>query len=169
MRIDMPALLKQLQNLASPSSLRNLWSYLRNVPGGGVILGRILGRMAPYTGTIQPEVVELEPGRAVIRLRDRRAVRNHLNSIHAIALMNLGEVATGVAVMFTLPDGARGIITKLSMDYLKKARGTLTAECVCPEISSTERKEYDVVADLKNADGDVVARAHARWMIGPRT
>lgn len=168
MRNGMSAMLDQLKNLASPSSLRSLWSYLRNVPGGGVILGRILGRMAPYTGTIRPEVVELEPGRAVIRLRDRKAVRNHLNSIHAIALMNLGEVATGVAVMFSLPDGARGIITKLSMEYLKKARGTLTAECVCPPISSTERKEYDVVADLKNTDGEVVARASARWMIGPR-
>ncbi len=163
----MSAMLKQFKNLASPSSLRSLWSYLRNVPGGGVILGGILGRMAPYTGTIKPEVVELEAGRAVIRLKDRRAVRNHLNSIHAIALMNLGEVATGVAVMFSLPDGARGIITKLSMEYLKKARGTLTAECVCPPISSTERKEYEVTADLKNADGEVVARAFARWMIGP--
>lgn len=161
-------MLKQLKNLASPSSLRSLWSYLRNVPGGGVILGRILGRMAPYTGTIRPEVVELEPGRAVIRLRDRKAVRNHLNSIHAIALMNLGEVATGVAVMFSLPEDARGIITKLSMEYFKKARGTLTAECICPPISSTERMEYDVVADLKNTDGEVVARANARWMIGPR-
>ncbi len=156
-----------LKNLASPSALRSLWSYLRNVPGGGLILGRILGRMAPYTGTIRPEVLELEPGHARIRMNDRRSVRNHLKSIHAIALMNLGEVATGVAVMGSLPDGARGIITHLGMDYLKKARGTLVAECTCPTISSTEKKEYDVTAELKNEAGEVVARAHARWMIGP--
>lgn len=158
---------KSLSALARPSSLRTLWGYLRNVPGGGVVLGRLVGRMAPYTGTIRPEVLALEPGYAKVRMADRPAVRNHLRSVHAIALLNLGEATTGLAVMGTIPDDARGIITHLGMDYLKKARGTLTGECTCPPITSTERREYVVTADLKNEAGEVVARATATWMIGP--
>ncbi len=157
-----------LENLASPATLRALWSTLRSVPGGGVVMGRLVGRMAPYTATIRPEVLALEPGFARVRMADRPAVRNHLKCVHAIALMNLGEATTGLAMMASIPDDARGIVTHLGMDYLKKARGPLTGECTAPLISSTERKAYDVVADLKNEAGEVVARATARWMVGPR-
>lgn len=163
----MSALLSSLKKLNSPAALRAIWATLKGVPGGGVLMGRLIGRMAPYTGTIRPEVLALEPGLARVRMYDRPAVRNHLKSIHAIALMNLGEVATGLAVMGSIPDDARGIITHLGIDYLKKARGTLLAECTAPVIASSERKEYEVGADIKNEAGEVVARVKARWMIGP--
>lgn len=163
----MSALMKSLKSLASPSTLRSLWGTLKSVPGGGIIMGRIVGNMAPYTGTIKPEVLQLEQGYAKVRMADRRGVRNHLKSVHAIALMNLGEMSTGLAMTASMPADARGIITHLGMDYLKKARGPITCECSCAPVSSTERKEYDVVADLKNEAGETVARITARWMVGP--
>lgn len=129
-------------------------------------MGRLAGRMAPYTGTIRPEVLTLEKGYARIRMRDTRRVRNHLNSVHAIALMNLGEVSTGMAVITALPDGMRGIISRLSMDYLKKGRGPLVAECSCPPITSTGKQDLEVTAELKNDAGEVVAIAHAKWRVG---
>jgi acyl-coenzyme A thioesterase PaaI-like protein len=154
-----------LSQLASPSTLKKLWGGLAAVPGRGRIMGQVIGRMAPYTGTIRPEVLELEPGHARVLMRDRRAVRNHLSSVHAIALMNLGEVATGTAMLVSVPEGARAIITRLAMDYLKKARGPITADCRCDLTETLERKEYAVTADLTNAEGEVVARAHATWLV----
>jgi len=161
----MSSLLPNLKRLASPSTLKSVWSVLKSMPGGGVMMGRIIGQLAPYTGTIRPEILALEPGLARVRMNDSRRVRNHLNSVHAIALMNLGEVATGTAMLVSAPEGARAIIVHLGMDYLKKARGPITAECTCAIPTSLERKEYDVTADLKNADGVVIARAHARWLV----
>ncbi len=84
-----------LSKFASPSSLRKVWSSLRSVPGGGRIMGSLIGRLAPYTGTISPEILSLDQGYSKVLMRDTRKVRNHLNSVHAIALLNLGEVATG--------------------------------------------------------------------------
>ncbi len=156
-----------LQNLVSPSSLRSTWEVLKKAPGGGVLMGRLIGRMAPYTGTIRPEILALAPGYAKVRMNDTPRVRNHLRSVHAIALMNLGEVSTGTAMLVSVPDGSRAIITKLSMSYLKKARGPITAECSCELPSSTERREYTVSADLKNEAGDIVAKADATWLVGP--
>jgi acyl-coenzyme A thioesterase PaaI-like protein len=157
--------LLNLRRLVRPASLKSLWAVLRNVPGGGVLMGRLIGRMAPYTGTIRPEVLALEPGFARVRMADTPRVRNHLSSVHAVALMNLGEASTGTAMLASLPDGVRAIIVHLGMDYLKKARGPITAECTCVVPTSLERQEYDVTAELKNADGVVVARAHARWLV----
>ena len=129
----------------------------------------MLGFMIPYTGSIHPLVLELRPGYAKVQMRDRRAVRNHLRSIHAIALMNLGEVTTGLAMTLAMPDGARGIVTGLSMEYVKKARGTLTAECTAPPFDASVSAQHDFHADILDAGGDVVARATAHWLVGPVT
>jgi Uncharacterized protein, possibly involved in aromatic compounds catabolism len=129
----------------------------------------LLGFMIPYSGSIHPLVVELRPGYAKVQMRDRRAVRNHLHSIHAIALMNLGELTTGLAMTLAMPDGARGIVTGLSMEYLKKARGLLTAECTAPPFDASVSGKHDFRADIVDESGDVVARATAHWLVGPVT
>jgi uncharacterized protein (TIGR00369 family) len=126
----------------------------------------MLGRMVPYTGALGARVQALEPGHARITLRDRRGVRNHLGSIHAVALANLAEVTSGLAMLTSLPEGARGIVVHLGIEYLKKARGTLTAECRCAAPSGRE-ETITVKADVMNDAGEVVARAEVRWLIRP--
>jgi uncharacterized protein (TIGR00369 family) len=148
--------------------VKRSWDALSGVPGGKRVFSRLVGTAAPYTGTLGGQVEELREGYARVRLRDRRRVRNHLDSIHAIALMNLVEMATGLAFTYSLPANARAILTGLSIDYLKKARGTLTAECRCEVPETSERREVTIEGEIRNAQGIVVARAQARWLVGPK-
>jgi acyl-coenzyme A thioesterase PaaI-like protein len=147
--------------------LRSLWSRLSPYPGGKWLFSRILGRTAPYSGTIGARVERLEPGYARVALADRRKVRNHLDSIHAVALVNLAEQASGLAVLVGLPADVRGILTGLTITYHKKARGRLVAECRCAIPAVTGSLDYEAVATITDSSGDVVAQAVARWRLGP--
>jgi acyl-coenzyme A thioesterase PaaI-like protein len=141
------------------------WDRLKDKPGGRTVFSMLVGRMAPYTNTIGARVVELGPGHSRWVMRDRRKVRNHLNSIHAIALVNLAEVASGTAMLMGLPPGVRGIVTGLTIEYRKKARGTLTAFCDCTVPAVTSELSFDVPAVIKDEAGDVVAEARVTWKL----
>jgi acyl-coenzyme A thioesterase PaaI-like protein len=179
--------------------LLRLWRRLAPIPGGRWLFALILGRAVPYSGSVSPRIEVLEPGHARVSIRQRRRLEQHLGSIHAIALANAGELASGLALNAALPPGARGIVTAFRMEYRKKARGTITADCrlaarareaitavaqehvtkVAPvhvsavvtaeaqrgaEDGHTAR-EMELVTELTDEGGHVVARATATWLI----
>jgi acyl-coenzyme A thioesterase PaaI-like protein len=125
----------------------------------------LIGRTARYTGTIGARVESLEHGRCVVTMQDRARVRNHLKSVHAIALINLGELATGATVMYQVDGRGRGILKGIGMDYIKKARGTITATCETLVPDTPGKHDLKVEGVLTDSDGDVVARVHATWRI----
>src|SRR5690606_11344271 len=76
-----------------------LWKILSRLPAGKWLFSRLVGHFVPYTGSIGARIEQLGPGTTSVTLRDRRCVRNHLGSIHACALANLGEMALGLAMI----------------------------------------------------------------------
>jgi uncharacterized protein (TIGR00369 family) len=147
--------------------IQQTYNALKKIPGGHFLFSQFIGYAAPYSGTIYADIEELKDGYARISMKDRRHLRNHLKSIHAIAMMNLAELATGLAINYSLPKNARGILTHLGIDYKKKARGTLTVECFCTIPGNNSRTEYEVIAEIKDKQKNVVAVAKARWLVGP--
>jgi acyl-coenzyme A thioesterase PaaI-like protein len=154
-------------DLSSPGTrLRGLWARLSPLPGGSRVFSRLLALMVPYSATVGAQVVALEPGHVRLVLRDRRRIRNHLGSVHAVALVNAGELASGLALLTGLPPHARGIVTGLSAEYHRKARGRLTvaSTAALPEISGDV--DHEVTAVVTDADGEDVATVRVRWRLG---
>lgn len=134
------------------------------------MFSRLVGWMAPYSGTTGAIVRELEPGRCRVVLRDRRRVRNHLDSIHAVALVNVGELASGLAMITALPTGARSIVVELGCEYRKKARGTLTVTGEAnPPGGVDEASDSVAHAEIRDEVDDVVARVRVLWRLAPRS
>jgi len=137
------------------------------LPGGKWLFSRMLGLRVPYSGSLGAVVQSLQPGYCEVKLRDTRRLRNHLHSIHAMALANLGEMVTGLAQLNSLPDDTRAILTGFTIEYLKKARGTLLAQCHCTVPLTNATVDLEVCGEIRDSDGAVVATVMARWHIGP--
>jgi len=142
------------------------WQWLESKPLGKWLFNRLIRVVNPYTGALKAKIVKLEQGYARVELKDRRGVRNHLNSIHAIALTNLGEFSSGIALISLFDENMRGIPKQISIDFLKKARGTLLAECTTSLPEFSDSLEHPVVAEIKNSDNEIVARVHVKWLLG---
>lgn len=148
-------------------SLRRQWQGFAALPGSKWLFSYALGSCVPYSGTLGAQIKVLEPGHCVVTLRDRRRVRNHLNSVHAMALANLAELVTGLALMNSLPEKVRGILRRFEIDYLKKARGLLTAESRCDIPAGNHERELAIKCEISDSTGDVVSVVTAHWLIGP--
>ncbi len=161
-------LAERLGQIRSRNLIRQAWDLLSGVPGGKAVFSRLIGTMAPYSGSIHAQVTVLRRGYAEVVLHDRRAVRNHLDCVHAIALANLAELAGNVALFYSLPDDARFIVSGMEIEYTTKARGTITAIGEPPTVRSAHRAAYDVPVTLRDASGDEVAHAVLHSLVGPK-
>lgn len=105
-----------------------LLKKFKQLPCGLWIFSRVLCWKAPYFASIRPTFVALEPGYGEAVFRKRRAVQNHLGTVHAIAMANLCELVAGTTLEVTLPSTHRWIPKSMKIDYLAKATTDITAK-----------------------------------------
>ena len=127
----------------------SMFDRLNGLPFSDVIFNTILRFKAPYFSTIKPRIRELREGLCSLEMKDRRAVHNHIGSIHAIALCNLCELTMGLAVDATLPSNLRWIAKSMNINYQKIAHGKLTSAC---RLSASQLKKGDVAIPVEIND-----------------
>jgi acyl-coenzyme A thioesterase PaaI-like protein len=152
----------------SRNFVRDAWDRLHRLPGGTRAFSRMVGVAAAYTGTIGAHVREVRVGYARVELPDRPRVRNHLRCIHAIALANLAELTGNVGVAYTLRDDQRFIVAGMSIEYVAKARGTISGESSFELPEAEGRFEIEVPVEMRDRSGKVVARGTLRTLVGPK-
>jgi len=148
------------------TDIYSYWQKLGRNNIGRWVFNHIIPLINPYTGALKASVIELNKGYARIQLKERRAIRNHLNSIHAIALTNLGEFTSGLALISLFKENMRGIPIDIKINFIKKARGMLTSECITELPDFKDQLEHTVVAIIKDDEGDEVARVQVVWKLG---
>lgn len=152
------------------ASVLTLYRRITRWPAGHWLFSRMVCLRAPYFATIAPRFVALQPGRCEVRIADRRKVHNHIGTVHAIALCNLAELAAGVMTDATVPAAMRWIPKGMSVEYLKKAVGTMRG-IAAPEQAarvSDDGYEWPVRVDVMDHAGETVFRARVLMWVSPR-
>lgn len=108
------------------------WETFGRLSGSAIgrwLFSRLVCWRAPYFGSIHPHIETLEPGRCVVRLRQRRRIQNHLGTVHAIALCNAAELAGGLATDVTIPGSMRWIPQGHERALSQEGAGRLDRNC----------------------------------------
>lgn len=153
--------------MISPTTfIQTGWKNLSKLPGGKRLFSVLAGKYIPYTGSVCPLVEKMQTGEVVVSMQDRRAIRNHLKSIHALALANLGEFTTGLSLYSQLKQNEKAILVKLETQYLKKARGKLhsVTSFKIPESFQSDT-DFLLEAEIKNAQNETVSKVQATWRV----
>lgn len=132
------------------------------------VFERFAGVIVPHAARMGFRVRTLTATEIEVTMPDRRGNRNHLSSLHAMALAHLGEYTSGLLLLYAVhPLGYRTILRKFSIEYLAKARGTITGRATVklPK-GSLDKKDISMKVELVDEAGTVVARATPMWRVG---
>ena len=150
------------------SSALHLWKRCEKLSFGKAIFSKIICWKAPYFGTIRPRFEEFRPGYARVSMRKRRAVTNHIGTVHAIAMCNLAEIAAGTMTEITIPASMRWLPRGMTVEYLKKAESDLEAHAAVGEIAEGPGRDVPVTVEVKDRAGVTVCRAVITMWVSPR-
>lgn len=164
MNTSTPTLTRVSHPLAALFARMNRW------PLGGWLFTRIVSFKAPYFASIAPRITELKPGRAVVRVRKRRSVTNHIGTVHAIAMANACELAAGMLTEVSISRSMRWIPKGMTVRYERKAETSITATASI-ELNLEEDVAHDLVVPVNVTDeaGKTVVSAEITMYVSPKS
>lgn len=150
-----------------PAVLRQ-WQKLCGSGLGRWFFARAVCRKAPYFATIKPRFLELAPASCRVSIPKRRAVENHIGTVHALAIGNLCELVAGMVTEVTIPDTMRWIPRGMTIEYLRKADTDVTATARLDKKEWREAGNVGVPVTVVDARGEEVVRAVITMYVSPR-
>lgn len=120
-----------------------LYRKLTTLPLGKQAFSFLFAQKAPYFWTVRPQVREVRPHHAELVIKKRRAVQNHIGTVHAIAVCNGLEAAMGLLAEATTPKGRRWIPKGMEVAYTAKS----TTDLLCT--ADTDPADWEQTGDVK--------------------
>lgn len=131
----------------------------------------------PANALLGLKVEEMGDGAGAVRLPWREEVGNHVGSVHAAALFAIADATSGAAMTSGLGDLVASV-TPLArggeITYKKIARGDIVGrsrisaedlERIRAELETDGVSRPDVLVEMTDADGTVVAEATFHWHV----
>lgn len=152
---------------ASTTKVMSLYNRTKLLPFGQKIFSKMVSRMAPYFGTIKPKITDLRPNYCECFIKKRRAVHNHIKTVHVIAICNGLEMAMGVMAEASIPKHLRWIPKGMSVDYTAKAGSDI--RCVA-KVNPEQWVPGDLLVEVNAYDENdvVVVTGHIKLWISEK-
>ena len=150
-------------------SVLDLWSSMTKLPQGKRLFSIAFARRAPYFASIRPRFVDIRPNHASLVIPKRRAVHNHIGTVHAIALCNGLEAAMGALAEATIPADKRWIPKGMDIAYTAKATTDITCHAETdPGQWTSDDPDLHVRVWGERTDGEVVITGVIKLWVTPK-
>lgn len=136
-------------------------------------LTTFFGKLVKFTGTTGIKVEELTGKRAVVSLKNKKSVQNHIGSVHAVASILIAESATGYLIGMNVPDSSVPVIKTIKADYVKRAKGDMKAVASLTDeqvkaLQTLDKGETTVSVVVTDADGKEPILMEMVWAWTPK-
>lgn len=138
------------------TSVLEMYTKLSRLPAGRRLFSAVFAWQAPYFRTIRPRFLQVSPNYAALTLPKRRAVHNHIGTVHAIAVCNGLEAAMGALAEATVPKDKRWLPKGMEVEYLAKSTTDLTCSAETDPNAWLAGPDVPVRVKATRADGTVV-------------
>eukprot|EP00611_Tribonema_gayanum_P031861 TRINITY_DN9321_c0_g1_i1.p1 TRINITY_DN9321_c0_g1~~TRINITY_DN9321_c0_g1_i1.p1 ORF type:complete len:190 (-),score=68.00 TRINITY_DN9321_c0_g1_i1:556-1125(-) len=124
--------------------------------------------MVKFAGTAGISIDEIGPQRAVVTLKNRRRVQNHIGGVHACGMALLSETATGVLLAMNVPDTHLPLCKSFKLDFKRIAKGDLKAVATLTDdmllqMTTTDKGDVTVPVTVTDEDGNEPIKAEMCW------
>lgn len=133
---------------------------------GDRVFSFAFSQVAPYFWSVRPRFAVIEPNHAEVVIPKRRRVKNHIGTVHAIALCNGLEAAMGVLAEASIPPEKRWIPKGMEVSYTAKATSDIT--CIAetdPEQWASDDPDLRVRVRGVRTDGTCVIEGEIRLWV----
>lgn len=145
-----------------------LWKTLGGSGFGRWLVTKIVCVKAPYFSSIKPRFDTIEPGRVEVSFDKRRAVLNHIKTVHAIAMCNAAELAGGTCLDVSLSADFRWIPVEMKVRYQKMAKTNLKAVCKVEDYRWDKEQDVIMPVGVFDTDGNEVFHADITMRISKK-
>ena len=156
--------------LPGTGKIYQLWQKLQSVPLGERLFTQAVCFKAPYFRSVHPRIRELRPGLCRVTAPNRRGVRNHIGTYHAIASCNMAEIAAGIMTEATVPPSHRWIPAGMTVQYNATATSAVTAVARLENLPEFGDEKFDIVVpvDVLDAAGTAFVTAQITMHISKK-
>ena len=141
---------------AAPNPMMKLYQKCTRWPGGQALFSRAVCFKAPYFGTVKPRITELRTNYCQATITKRRAVENHIGTVHVIAICNGLEFAMGVVAETSIPTHLRWIPKGMDVRYTAKANSDIRVIAEVAQDAWENGPEVPVTVRALRDDDEVV-------------
>lgn len=134
---------------------------------------KLFGRIVPMVGTAKIRYMEVSREKVVVKIDNHKDMQNHIKGVHAAATALLAETATGFVTGLNVPDDRILLIKTLHVDYVKVAKGALTATATLSDaqrdmIINTEKGELSIPIHVVDESGEQPVQCEMIWAWRPK-
>lgn len=152
------------------SQLRQAWDLTSRLPYALRVRAFTFafGSQIKFFNTAGLRFESVEAGRMVVKIRNQKKVQNHIKGVHAAAMALLAESATGAVFGFSLPGNKLPLVKHMDVDYVRRAKGDLTAVATLSRedlarMEKDDKGEVEVQIVVTDEDGEEPIKARFVW------
>jgi acyl-coenzyme A thioesterase PaaI-like protein len=157
------------------NSLNRTATKLNNLPESLRVFAMsfVFGKVIKFAGTSKLRFEKLTENEAVISIKNRSRVQNHIGSVHAAAMGLLAETATGFVTGMSVPDNRLIVIKKMELSYKKLAKGDMKAVATLSDeqiafIHDNEKGELSIPVVVTDENGIEPVECDMVWAWAPK-